>query len=456
MQTATAPLAHMTNDIVSSLDLHLVINDRNVLGYLAQFVGEEIQCEKALEALNVGVIAIQSASPTLDTRVVQAKFAEVESRMKEQMDEFQRKAADELVRYFAERDGIVPRSIDEAFGERGSLARTFESFFDPNEGRLSRLMQVQLGPQSDFGKALDPQNKQGVISLIEARVQELVEAKLDEVLNQFSLDEDGSAMCRMKMMLSEFFGQLNQSLGIKAGAAVEAERGHVKGIDFEQDLYREFARLGNQLGDHTEFVRGTFGAHGRKKGDFLATLGDMCGSPGVKIVVEAKNQAMRFKEAIDELQQAKENREAACGIFVFARGTEPAEVGDFRRIGEDFYCTVDKADLCAAKPLLCFESAYKVARALAIAAVKRDAAGELDVATIAQHIDALLTWTERVTDMATKATTIQRSGKMIADTAVDLNRDLDTRLSEVLRLLRASTDPRQPALATGQITTAEA
>lgn len=305
MQTAIANNVHKSN-VVSNMDLNLVVSDRNVLAYLAQFEDEDIQCEKALEALKVGVIAIQSASPTLDTQVVQSKFAEVESRMKEQMGEFQKKVADDLVRYFAENDGVVPRSIDGVFGDKGAVTRTLQTFFDPNEGKLSRLMQAQIGPQSSFGKALDPQNKQGVIALIETRVQELVEAKLDEVLEQFSLDEDGSAMCRLKGMLSDFFGQINQSLGIKAATAAEAERGHVKGIVFEEDLYSVFAELGNQLGDETELVRGTVGAVSRcKKGDFVATLGDTSGAPGLGVVVEVKDQPLRLKDAIDELQEAR-------------------------------------------------------------------------------------------------------------------------------------------------------
>ena len=89
MQTAIANNVH-TSNIVSNMDLNLVISDRNVMAYLSQFEDEDIKCEKALEALKVGVIAIQSASPSLDTQVVQEKFAEVESRMKEQMTEFQK------------------------------------------------------------------------------------------------------------------------------------------------------------------------------------------------------------------------------------------------------------------------------------------------------------------------------------------------------------------------------
>lgn len=438
MHTAIANNAHKSN-VVSNLDLNLVISDRNVLAYLAQFDDEEIQCDKALEALKVGVIAIQSASPTLDTQVVQSKFAEVESRMKEQMGEFQKKVAHDLVRYFAENDGVVPRSIDGAFGDKGSVTRTLQAFFDPNEGKLSRLMQAQIGPQSTFGKALDPQNKQGVIALIEARVQELVEAKLDEVLQQFSLDKDGTPMCRLKLMLSEFFGQLNQSLGIKAATAAEAERGHVKGIVFEEDLYTVFAELGKQLGDTTELVRGTVGSVSRcKKGDFVATLGETSGAPGLSVVVEIKDQPLRLKDAIDELQDAKRNREAVSGIFVFARGTEPAEVGDFRRIGEDFYVTVDKDDLAAGRSLMFLDSAYKIARALAVAASRKEEAEELDLQVIQDQLDALALWTDRISEMATKARTIQSSGKLIEQCAIDLKADLDARLRRMLQCLQQS------------------
>jgi hypothetical protein len=438
MQTLTA-VSHMNNVAVSSLDLTLVITDRNTLGYLAQFDDEETQCEKALDALKVGVIAILSASPTLDTQVVQAKFSEVEGRMREQLAEFQKNVKDDLCRYFEEQQGVVPRSIDGVFGDKGALARTFLNFFDPSEGKLSRLMQAQIGPQSNFGKALDPQNKLGVIALIEARVRELVEAKLDEVLQQFSLDEDGSAMSRLKGMLSDFFQQLNQSLGIKAATAAEAEKGHVKGMVFEEDLYHAFAQLGRQVGDETELVRGTVGALSRcKKGDFLATLGETSAAPGERMVVEVKDQPLRLKNAIDEMQEARKNREANCGIFVFARGCEPPEVGDFRRIAEDFYVTVDKEDLAADKPLLFLDAAYKIARGLMAAAARRDQAQELDLQRVKDQIDALATWSDRIADMATKARTIQNSGKLIEQCAAELKQDLDARVAAILTALQGA------------------
>jgi hypothetical protein len=436
MNVASA-VANDQNLPVSALDLTLIVSDPTVVSYLSQFDKEETQCEKALEAMKVGVIAIQSASPSLDTQVVQVKFAEVEGRIREQLTDFQAKVKNDLQRYFEEHNGVVPRSIDGIFGNNGSLTRTFQLFFDPTEGRLCRLMQAQIGSESSFGKALDPENKQGLVALIEARVQEQVEAKLDEVLQQFSLDHDGSAMSRLKAMLSTFFSELNESLGIKEATKAEARKGHVKGIEFQKDLYPVFSALGRQIGDETEFVCDTPGIDGRsKKGDYVSTLGETSGAPGLKVVVEVKDQPVKLKAAIDELQEAKSNREAVVGIFVFARGAEPTEVGDFRKIGEDFYVTADKDDLDAGRSLMFFDSAYRIVRALVVAAERKETAGEIDLDTIAEQIDALAAWSERISDMATKARTIQNSGKLIEQSANDLRQDLENRVAAIVTLLQ--------------------
>src|SRR5262249_44432340 len=144
------------------------------------------QADMAAEALKVGVIAIQSASPTLDTRVVEEKFGEIEDRIKEQVTDFEKELRDHLEKYFKENDGVIPRSITDALGEGGTLSQTFQSYFDPNAGKVARLIEDHVGPNSKFWKALDPKNKEGIISLIEKTVRDLVEPKIAKLLAQFS------------------------------------------------------------------------------------------------------------------------------------------------------------------------------------------------------------------------------------------------------------------------------
>jgi len=146
----------------------------------------------------------------------------------------------------------------------------------------------------------------------------------------------------LKTIMDSAFSTFREALAIKAARAEEAERGHVKGLCPEEDLYAVVAEMGRQFGDETELVRGTPGMHKCKTGDHLITLGETTGAPGLRIVIEVKDQAYKAKKAIAELQEAKKNREAVSGIFVFAKGCEPLEFGNFKRIDNDYYCTVDK------------------------------------------------------------------------------------------------------------------
>jgi hypothetical protein len=406
------------------ISLTLEVRDQLLVSYFEPFE-EPDRSARALEALKVGVIALQTACPTLDTQIVKDQFAEMQ-------EDF----GQALARYFADKDGIVPKSLNDAFGDKGALSQFFQRYFDPRSGRLVLLMDGQIGPSSTFAKQFDPENKKGVIATIEEKVNQLVEAKLNEVLAEFSLDEDGSAMCRLKTMIDNAFNGLREALGVKAARAEEAEQGHVKGFNFEEDLYDVVAQMGRQFGDETEFVRGTPGVNKCKTGDHLATLGETTGAPGLRIVFESKDQAYKAKKAIAELQEAKKNREAVSGIFVFAKGCEPVEFGNFKRIDNDFYCTVDKSALAEGEPLLFLWAAYELARVQAVTAVRKEVGGKLDLERIQRQIDGIAAWVPRLGEIVTKSNTVQKSGKAIEETAKEIKDDIEDRVADILALLR--------------------
>ena len=411
-----------------SMHLDLEVCDPVVVGFLSPYEGPA-RTTKALEALRVGAGVLQMASPMLDKQIVKDQFAEMQ-------EDF----GQALARYFAEKDGIVPKSLNDAFGDKGALSQFFLRYFDPETGRLVRLMDGQVGPSSRFAKLFDPKNKDGVIATIEDKVKHLVEAKLNEVLTEFSLDDDDSAMSRLKTMIDSAFSGLREALGVKAARAEEADRGHVKGFSFEEDLYEVVAEMGRQFGDETELVRGTPGIHKCKTGDHLITLGETTGAPSLRIVVEVKDQDYKAKTAIAELQEAKKNREAVTGIFVFAKGCEPVEIGNFKRIDNDFYCTADKSALAEGGPLPFLWAAYELARVQAVAAVRKEAGGKLDLERIQQHIDGIAAWVPRLAEIITKASTVQKSGIAIETTAKEIKEDIDKRVVEVLALLRRNAE----------------
>jgi len=406
------------------IPLNLEVREPLLVGYFEPYAEPE-RSAKALEALKVGVIAMQTACPTLDTQIVKDQFAEMQ-------EDF----GQALARYFADKDGIVPKSLNDAFGEKGALSQFFLRYFDPESGRLVRLMDGKIGPSSSFVQLFNPKNKDGVIAIIEDKVKQLVEAKLNEVLTEFSLDDEDSAMSRLKTMIQSAFIGMREALNIKAARAEEAERGHVKGFCFEEDLYGVVAEMGRQFGDETDLMRGTPGITKCKTGDCVIRLGEATGAPGLRIVVEVKDQVYKAKKAIAELQEAKNNREAVSGIFVFAKGREPVEFGNFKRIDNDFYCSVDKETLAENGPLPFLWAAYELARVQAVAAVRKEAAGKLDLERIQQHIDGIASWVPRLAEIITKANTVQKSGTAIESTAKEIKEDIERRVSEVLALLR--------------------
>jgi hypothetical protein len=366
---------------------------------------------------------MQQATLSLDTQVVQAKFAAFEKELAEQFSTF-----------LGERDGVLPKSLDRFLGERGIIAVLLAKHFDPTDGRVVKLIENQVGPNSRFAKTLDPKNKDGVVALIEKTVGDLVESKLDEVLAEFSLDDKDSAVSRMRAILAGGLAEIKQALGVEQGRKEEEARGHVKGFSFQEDLYQFVAQFGNELDDETDFVANTATRNG-KEGDHLITLGSTSGAAGLKIVLEVKDREFSMKKAKEELNNAKENRGAAIGIFVWAKGCEPVEIGDFRMIEGDFYCTADKDELHAGRPLLFLEAAYKVARMTAVLKTRKEAAGKFDFAQLQAHVAGVVKEIDSLAKLAKAAGSMKNKSGELEEALQEMHENLDNRLSEILELL---------------------
>ena len=417
------------------LHLELDVTDLTVVGYLVRFDPAERNA-KALEALKVGVIAIQSASPSLDTRIVEEKFQKIEVSIGESLKTFRV----ELEAYFKVDSGTVPRKIDSLFGKDGEVTRLLNQYFGPDNGRVRQVIERQIGPSSAFAKSLDPESKSSVISVLEKKIGKALEQATNDIVKQLSLDEEGSALARLTKEIREsqadFMADLNKALGLDAGKREEAEKGTEKGREFEVALYDRVAQMGQQLEDSTEMVSGTVGSVKRsKKGDYVITLGETSGAPGRRIVVEAKNQEMKLRDALAEMEKAKENRDAVVGLFAFAEGCSPTEVGDFRRVGDDFYVSVDGKAVESAQPLLYLEVAYKIARVLAVTAARKDEVGELDMAWVQQELDAVVEHARRLSELVQKAKLIGGHARFIEENAQELQTEIESSLKRVLDLI---------------------
>lgn len=428
--------------------LNLIVRDNDVIKYLDQYESP-IREEKALEALKVGVIAILSASPTLDTKIVEEKFNIIEKRLEVYSEEFKNNLKTDLNKYFEKEKGDVPGMLDSFLGEKGSISTILSNYFDLDRGKVNQLLKNELGPTSEFAKSIDPLNKESVISRIEDKVKTELSRVSGDLQSQFSLDKDDSSISKVKRLFeakveeikkenTKFFLELKGHLGMKEGQAIEAEKGTQKGRDFESSLYERIALLGQKLQDSTENVTSTTGQIPRSKvGDYVITLGNTSGAPGKQIVIEAKKeQNVKLKDAIEEMKEAKENRNADCGIFVFAKGYEPLEIGDFKIDGNDIYCTVDEGLLSSEFPLIFMEAAYKISRVYIITQLRKEKKGEVDLNIVRSNIKKMLDHVALISELLTKAKTVQTSGENIEKIAKDIKEDLEKVIHETLELLK--------------------
>jgi len=433
---------------MTSAKLVLNITDQNTIDYLGQFDDDTIE-SKALEALKIGVIAIQSATPTIDTNVVRERFGEFVTNMDDSFEGFNTDVKQELDKIFNSDRGTLTKSMDDFLGDSGSLGRILNQYFGKEGGYLLSILGNQIGPGSDFAKNLDPQNKDSVICKIEDIIKNYLEYNSTEILNQFSLDVEDSAMSRLKhSILSEvndlkqyngkFFTELKESMGFKSGQDMEAKKGTEKGREFEMELYDRVAVIARNLGDETECVRSIPGLVSRRKtGDYTITLGDTCGTTGANLVVEVKNeQNYKLKAAIDELKLAKKNRDAVAGIFVFEANTAPVEVGNFLKIGNDFFVSVDKSNINDDSGTIFFEAAYKIQRALIVASEYKKDAKKIDLEKIQSEIDSSLEVISRIDEFVKKAKTIKNNSEFIISQSIELKSDMEERLENILGIIR--------------------
>lgn len=327
----------MPTEAVSELDLRIRIHDPIVVQYLREF--EEPQREaRLITAARIGIQALNAASGQLDAHAVQDAFREAEQRLQET-----------LRRYFEKESGEVHRFLREMFGENGHLQSTLERYFGRDSGHVRELLRNELGPGSSFAKALDLSNRESAL------------AKLEEaLLRQLSLDHEDSAISRLKRVLDEHQRSVNDFLSWLQTRKEMVEVTPIKGKEFEKVIYPIIATLGRGFGDATADVSATTGAIPRcKTGDLEVELGKDSGLPGGKIVFECKKErGYTLRRSREELSEAKKNRGAQVGVFVFAKGYEPPEVGDFLMLDGDIYCTVEEG-----KPPLYLEAAYRIARA---------------------------------------------------------------------------------------------
>ena len=145
----------------------------------------------------------------------------------------------------------------------------------------------------------------------------------------------------------------------------ESERGTRHGDVFENAVWAFLQDRALHSGDIPSHVGTTTGKiKNCKKGDVLLELGPEHVASGQRIVIEAKeNASFTLASALAEIAEARENRDAAVGLFIFSRRSAPDGMEMLTRVGNDVVVIWDPADRGSD---VVYDAGLSVARAICV------------------------------------------------------------------------------------------
>jgi hypothetical protein len=235
------------------------------------------------------------------------------------------------------------------------------------------------------------------------------------------------------------FEKLNERLtAIEAAStarATERARSAAKGQDFEdllEELLADAVRGTGDVVDRTGVAAGDVARS--KKGDFLLTIDPQwCGGPELRVVIEAKNRGLSWRELRDELANAKRNRGAAVALAIFTPEHAPSGVAPFDVRYGHVLAVIDPQ----APDMATLSAAVRLARLHALASTAAQTT-EVDAARIAQALAGLKTELDAVRQLKVSLTSIRTTAENVASGLDRLREHVLARVGEAeVQLQRA-------------------
>ncbi len=265
-----------------------------------------------------------------------------------------------------------------------------------------------------------------------SRLVNRVERAQQQITREFSLDAEDSALARLRKEVlgvveaqSQRIAEMERSVAAEMAAfgarRAEAERTPTRGHQFEEEVARLLLPLAQRAGDLCERTGTRPGLiKNCKRGDLVIELGPEHQARGARIVIEAKeDRSYGVERARAYLEEARKNRAAEYGVFVFSAATAPEGLRPVERIGSDVLVRWDRDDPRSDVHL---EVALSLCRALCTRAA--EPAPELDLEALERAIREVERQVEGLDEIRRASQTIESGNERIVHRVRLLARNL--------------------------------
>jgi uncharacterized protein DUF2130 len=349
------------------------------------------------------------------------------------------KAARELDASFVERARLVAERLD---------AR-IDDVFGPENGHMTKALARHFGDESSVA----------VQNRVKALLAEVGVQMREDLRRQFSSDGDNNPLAtfqrmaigamrdsaqaqtaQLKAMDDKLAGLREEVVKLQAEKekleeiAVEVQRGTAKGRSYEEEVAAAIDGLALPLGDDCEAVGDLKEATG-KKGDIVVSIGGCHGPAQGRIVFEAKNSRLSRPEALRQLDDARQERNADYAVLVVPSEEKvPARMQPLREYNGDKLVVAYDPDEGA----LALQVAYSLARARVLMA--RGSSDGVDGAAVADTVERAIGALEDVRRVRQQLTGAKTQIDKASEIVGAMSDRVRAHLEEIAELVRAAED----------------
>ncbi len=363
----------------------------------------------------------------LDPQDAEGIARSIENSVKEVFDLEQRRLLNEFS--LDNESGAVARLIHQVRSTnhefRGDIEQQLkialkEFSLDDENSALSRLVKRVEKANEQITDEFSTENEESAINKLNAVLEE-TRRSIDDNL---TLDNEMSALARLKRQLTDVLGEMRdnnqrfqQDVSAKLASLItkhqEEMRSTTHGLSFEEEFCAFLQAEAQKAGDVFSATGSIPGAIPRCKiGDAVIELAPEGVAAGERIVFEAKSKrGAALNAARKEIEQARRNRQANVGVFVFAKGSAPHGIPPFARIDRDIFVVWDAAD---SSTDIYLSAAISVGKAILFRQKTSENKAQGDILAIEralnilekqlQGLDEVESWTNTIQSNASKVT----------------------------------------------------
>lgn len=192
-----------SKEIVSA---QLTDSRHDSLALFSDLTGEQKE-QLAVDAWQVGLRAIANAhSQAREGRLQEvgtSLLADFEGQLRAHVESQQHTISEVLLKYFDPKEGQVSQRMSMFLADEGVLARQLERFLSPKNSVLSETLAKQVGETSALFKRLSPTDSEGIVKVLEAQIQRLLDENQNALEQALDPLAEGGAVARFLKSLRE-------------------------------------------------------------------------------------------------------------------------------------------------------------------------------------------------------------------------------------------------------------